>query len=1083
MEKFSSSSFASILKGLKSTGEILSVSLSSLLELLVFANENLLRAFPTRDFAKVLCQIASSSEHISDKIISLQCINLLLNADPQFHKFLRNHHIYEIIRQEMRHNDNQMLIENILRIVSYLSYVAPDEVGQSFLPHHLLSFIPSVSIAEQRNIMQSISHVAQNFVSSHYSSSLIHFLPYMNDNDLILRQFSTYSFLSITNAISPHQIPLEILNPIIRIIINTNDISCAVNLIEILCKTIKDSTVSRYIIDHLPDIEGLLFCKASLERKDLSAQILDFIQVILPSPKLPKALWSSRVGKPVNESVLNAVTPVLIKYLCDRNEHEKTCVSLLATCVSHRSIDSSQKLLNTLIRCARSARAAPYVMAIACGFRNRSDVVRSGLLKTLTETRVSGGAQEWYRERIKSFADINGPGLSIIPASIAFSQNFDLIIDYIKKENVLPWEFLNTKLIDKCCTMLQMGAGGKSDLSPLVDLCYGLLVYFPFPHEKDPLKISNTTQFARKEVLVRASNSRNHSFHFVVPIISDFMALEGLYNISTNSALTVILRDSLCADKRFCSMMQISPEEDFSSEPMFFAFLCRALSINGYVRCSFVIDKCTFSVYDSLTYAFSRTCSSINQMRKSHLDVKILENEALRSEFIVNPFSFPEIRRPIELINMVYEKRPDISIYNPFFSSYIISQLSNPILSILMFNPAIRLVYMYPFLFNFSDRVFCFKLTSLPPSISCAVHHDKFSRGSDDLNIRSFSIKCIVDRNNLFYEGCELFQKFGRGYIRTEISFSGEKGFGDGPTQEFFNDVSKCFCKTSLNIWRNDALENEYAMSELGLFPRPDSDTKVLELLGLFVSKAIVMEHLIDIPFNPAFFKLLLGQNINIQEVDPTLARSLSQREGLYGLTFTYPGIPSLELKPRGSEIDVNENNVDEFIYLVKDYTCGQYMFHHIKPLVAAFSTNIQIESLRIFSPIEICHLVIGEDPGFTIEDMQLSIKTEHGYDSKSPEIQMFIDVVCTFSPSDKELFIKFVTGSGRLPIGGFSALQPPLTIAKRIAENTNDPDKTLPSVMTCTNYFKLPPYSSRDVMKSKILQAIHECQKVFELS
>ncbi|KAJ9703771.1 hypothetical protein PVL29_005173 [Vitis rotundifolia] len=43
--------------------------------------------------------------------------------------------------------------------------------------------------------------------------------------------------------------------------------------------------------------------------------------------------------------------------------------------------------------------------------------------------------------------------------------------------------------------------------------------------------------------------------------------------------------------------------------------------------------------------------------------------------------------------------------------------------------------------------------------------------------------------------------------------------------------------------------------------------------------------------------------------------------------------------------------------------------------------------------------------------------------------------------------------------------------------------DEDLPSVMTCANYLKLPPYSTKDIMYKKLLYAISEGQGSFDLS
>ena len=81
--------------------------------------------------------------------------------------------------------------------------------------------------------------------------------------------------------------------------------------------------------------------------------------------------------------------------------------------------------------------------------------------------------------------------------------------------------------------------------------------------------------------------------------------------------------------------------------------------------------------------------------------------------------------------------------------------------------------------------------------------------------------------------------------------------------------------------------------------------------------------------------------------------------------------------------------------------------------------------------------------------------------------------------------FLQFVTGCPRLPVGGFKALSPPLTIVKKDSFDSPDanPDDYLPSVMTCVNYLKLPDYSTKDIMKDKLKMAAMEGQYCFYLS
>ncbi len=105
-----------------------------------------------------------------------------------------------------------------------------------------------------------------------------------------------------------------------------------------------------------------------------------------------------------------------------------------------------------------------------------------------------------------------------------------------------------------------------------------------------------------------------------------------------------------------------------------------------------------------------------------------------------------------------------------------------------------------------------------------------------------------------------------------------------------------------------------------------------------------------------------------------------------------------------------------------------------------------------------------------------------------SPPVQALLEVLADLEPADQRRFLRFVTGCPRLPPGGVAALQPRLTVVRKHPTGAlgggggaSAPegggggeaglmamlaDGDLPSVMTCANYIKLPPYSSKVVLK-----------------
>jgi E3 ubiquitin-protein ligase TRIP12 len=116
------------------------------------------------------------------------------------------------------------------------------------------------------------------------------------------------------------------------------------------------------------------------------------------------------------------------------------------------------------------------------------------------------------------------------------------------------------------------------------------------------------------------------------------------------------------------------------------------------------------------------------------------------------------------------------------------------------------------------------------------------------------------------------------------------------------------------------------------------------------------------------------------------------------------------------------------------------------------------------------------------------------------------LEVLSELDPSDQRRFLRFVTGCPRLPPGGIAALQPRLTVVRKhpsLMPTSDGPtpgttpsntfgdwsngtplaDGDLPSVMTCANYIKLPPYSCKEIMRERLIFAIREGQGSFDLS
>ena len=75
-------------------------------------------------------------------------------------------------------------------------------------------------------------------------------------------------------------------------------------------------------------------------------------------------------------------------------------------------------------------------------------------------------------------------------------------------------------------------------------------------------------------------------------------------------------------------------------------------------------------------------------------------------------------------------------------------------------------------------------------------------------------------------------------------------------------------------------------------------------------------------------------------------------------------------------------------------------------------------------------------------------------------------------------LLLQFITGAGRLPLGGAAGLTPPLTIIA-----SSGPVDSLPTAHTCFNRLVLPRYSSFAKLHWALGMAIAEGSQGFSFS
>ncbi|CAF3952647.1 unnamed protein product [Rotaria magnacalcarata] len=176
------------------------------------------------------------------------------------------------------------------------------------------------------------------------------------------------------------------------------------------------------------------------------------------------------------------------------------------------------------------------------------------------------------------------------------------------------------------------------------------------------------------------------------------------------------------------------------------------------------------------------------------------------------------------------------------------------------------------------------------------------------------------------------------------------------------------------------------------------------------------------------------------------------------------------ELKPGGSSIMVNQKNKHEFVELYIDYIFNKSCEKQYQAFSAGFRRVINSKPLELFYPDELMAFVIG-NTNYDWNEFQKKTEYKGEYHANHPVIQWFWQVFHKLGENEKKKFLLFLTGSDRVPVFGWSQTLP-MTI-----QRSHTDDVHLPVSHTCFNILDMPLYSSKEILKAKLLEAIQHNQ------
>jgi hypothetical protein len=303
----------------------------------------------------------------------------------------------------------------------------------------------------------------------------------------------------------------------------------------------------------------------------------------------------------------------------------------------------------------------------------------------------------------------------------------------------------------------------------------------------------------------------------------------------------------------------------------------------------------------------------------------------------------------------------------------------------------------------------------------------------------------LISRDSLLEDAFARVQRLNPTQMKQtwRFSFVGEPGLdAGGVAREFFEVASAQLFSQSNCLFEYSANDNMTYQINPAVADR--TSLPWYKFAGRLLGKALIdrrltkayltlplFKHIVAAPFTMRDLEFLDAEVYNsltsMAKMDDETLRSLcldftvTQRE-LDSSDGTLK-VVTRELKPNGEAIDVCKANLNEFTQLrLKDRMLISTRNQLAQLLLGVYEVLPQ-HILSVFDSQELELLLIGV-PEINMDDWKSHTVYAGEYGKRHPVIKWFWEVVMAFGADDKAKLLQFVTGTSRVPVHGFEALQ-----------------------------------------------------------
>eukprot|EP00434_Breviolum_minutum_P033696 symbB.v1.2.029817.t1/scaffold3303.1/size59457/1 len=196
---------------------------------------------------------------------------------------------------------------------------------------------------------------------------------------------------------------------------------------------------------------------------------------------------------------------------------------------------------------------------------------------------------------------------------------------------------------------------------------------------------------------------------------------------------------------------------------------------------------------------------------------------------------------------------------------------------------------------------------------------------------------------------------------------------------------------------------------------------------------------------------------------------SFNEYTQLLGLCFLETGLSGAELCPGGDSIAVNAENVTHFVEEAANFWFNTGVRDQVDAFRAGLNDVFPFKSLQAFTRTELREMFCGEDRIDWDEQALLNhIHPTGGLTDKSPAYKFLVAVLLELGQAERSRFLDFVSSCPRLPPGGIAKFH------VDVFPDTSATRQAFPRSRACANQLYLPPYTSKEELQEKLVEAMH---------